>query len=113
MGKHTFSAYAKNADGNIVLVQRGDILISFQNEIWTYKGTHHPRKVYVERKEDEDGPNYWPNLQSMEFYASVFNLGIWDNDLYEWSFPPEWDNPGEMPPITQVLPIQTIEPISA
>lgn len=73
------------------IVKRGDILLDSHGVEWTYQSTTHPRKVFVTTKDDQNGPNSWPNMANREFYASVFNLGIWDTERDEWSFSPDWD----------------------
>lgn len=72
------------------ILRKGDILVSFRNEDWTFQSVTHPRKVFVTAKEDPNGPNGWPNMASQEFYPNVFNLGIWDTQAQDWSFSPNW-----------------------
>ena len=57
---------------------------------WTFQSVTHPRKLFVTQKDDPNGPDSWPNMASREFYASVFDAGIWDIDAEEWTFRPEW-----------------------
>lgn len=79
---------AVKQDGTVP--NRGDILHTFRDARWTYQSTTHPRKVFVTSKSNPNGPDSWPNKTSMEFYASVFNLAIWDTRYNEWSFTPGW-----------------------
>jgi hypothetical protein len=70
-------------------VVEGDLLyIRHQhNAKWKFQSCTHPRKVHVTWKEDPNGPDYHPNMASREFYASVFDVSIWDDDAKEWTFP--------------------------
>lgn len=77
-------------DANGKTLQKNDKLRDFRGDDWTYQSTTHPRKVFVTAKDDPNGPDSWPNMASREFYASVFNLGIWDTNAQEWSFEPDW-----------------------
>lgn len=85
-----FLAVAK--DGHI-LTQGEEIRTTRDNESWIFQSVTHPRKLYVTWDSDPKGPPYYPNRASREFYASVFDMGIWDVDHQEWSFPPHFDNP--------------------
>ena len=60
------------------------------DDIWTFKSVTHPRKVNVYQDENPNGEPSWPNRSSREFYASVFDLGIWDTSAKEWTFTPSW-----------------------
>lgn len=91
----TYTAYALGSDGCEKILEIGTIITSFRNEDWTYQGTFHPRKVYVNAKEDPNGDDFWPNMEQQEFYASVFNLGIKDDATGEWTFEPSWDLPDQ------------------
>lgn len=79
---------AVNVSGDIL--QKGYILPG-SDENWTFQSVTHPRKVHVTAKDDPNGPDSWPNMASREYYANVFNLGIWDVDSKAWSFRPDWD----------------------
>lgn len=60
---------------------KGDQLTNFRGESgYTYLGTTHPRKVTV----------CTPGDSIREFYASVFDCGIWCDTYAEWTFEPEW-----------------------
>lgn len=83
--KHEFRAY--RADGT--QVHTGDVLGAADNE-WIFSSCTHPRKIYVGRLEDPNGPQTWPNKETREFYASVFDLGIYDVTDAEWTFVPNW-----------------------
>ncbi len=104
MSTARFTAYACDGDGFIYPVKSGTKLTDFRNEVWTYVSTTHPRKVNVSRKEDPAGSEFWPNKENREFYASVFELGIWDNAQEKWTFTPSWDHPDD-PTIFDDLPI--------
>jgi hypothetical protein len=73
------------------VAKKGDILRDSRGSDWTFQSVTHPRKVYVTAKDDPNGPDSYPNMASREFYASVFDLGIWDIDAQEWTFEPSWD----------------------
>lgn len=75
---------------NGTFVETGDKVGSFRQEEWTFQSVTHPRKVFVTDKDDPNGPDSYPNMASREFYASVFNLGIWDIQYKEWTFVPFW-----------------------
>lgn len=74
------------------ILAKGDKLRSAHrtDEIWTFQSVTHPRKVFVTSKEDENGPDSYPNMNSREFYAGVLNVGIWDVQYQDWTFEPEW-----------------------
>lgn len=87
---------AKRADGTELL--KGTQITTFRDEPWIYDETFHPRKIYVymdedpNTDEDSNGERFYPNRLFREFYPNVFNndnIGIWDTELEEWSFPPE------------------------
>lgn len=94
--KSKYDAYRLGTDGRAHVLCKGDIVVlthpSGPNEDWTYQGTFHPRKVTVTSKEDPNGDDFWPNLLTMTYYASVLDLGIWDNYAGVWTFEPDWDN---------------------
>lgn len=75
---------------NATILAKGNKVRDFRDLEWTFQSVTHPRKVYVTRKDDPNGPETYPNLHSREFYASVFNLGIWDTETQSWTFEPEW-----------------------
>lgn len=83
---------AVRKDGSI-LAQGDEIRTSRDDQPWIFQSVTHPRKLYVTWDTDPNGPPYYPNRTSMEYYASVFDLGIWDTKYQEWSFPPHEDNP--------------------
>jgi hypothetical protein len=62
-------------------LKKGDTLTSFRGEDFTYEGCYHSRKVTVRNKEGA----------LRDYYANVFNLGIWDKAWQGWSFYPEWN----------------------
>lgn len=68
-------------------VQKGDVLYS-KGEPWIYDGCTHPRKIYVYWDEDPKGEPFYPNRSSREYYANVFDLGIWGETNKEWTFEP-------------------------
>lgn len=75
------------------VLKKGDPLKSAfrpSEDPWTFQSVTHPRKLFVTSKDDPNGPDSWPNMASREFYASVFNAGIWDIDAEEWTFRPSW-----------------------
>lgn len=82
---HEYRAY--RADGTKVV--KGDKLVT-GDRVWDFVSCTHPRKIFVENLEDPKGPRMWPNRMSQEFYASVFNLGIYDVTDSCWSFEPSW-----------------------
>lgn len=75
---------------NGTFVEKGDKVDSFRQEEWTFQSVTHPRKVHVTDKNDPNGPDSHPNMASREFYANVFNLGIWDLQYKEWTSVPSW-----------------------
>lgn len=76
---------------NGTILTKGDSVTSFNhNEDWTFQSVTHPRKVFVTAKDDPDGPDSYPNMASREFYASVFDMGIWDTTRKIWTFTPDW-----------------------
>lgn len=79
---------AKRADGTTV--HKGDVLHNGRGENWTFESVTHPRKVFVSFKNDPNGNDFYPNRESREYYATVFDLGIWDNFAEDWSFRPNW-----------------------
>lgn len=83
---HEYRAY--RADGTIL--QKGDKLPS-KDVLWDFVSCTHPRKIYVEAFNDPNGPHSWPNRESCEYYANVFNLGIYDMNDAEWTFRPSWN----------------------
>lgn len=83
-----FSAF--NVHGKTLV--KGDKVTDFRGMEWTFQSVTHPSKVFVTYMNDPEGPETYPNRESREFYASVLNLGIWDNDDQWWSFTPEWLN---------------------
>lgn len=69
-------------------LHKGYQITSSRDEPWIYDNCVHPRKISVHWDEDPNGEPFWPNRSSREFYASVFNAGIWDVEREEWTFPP-------------------------
>jgi hypothetical protein len=82
------SYVAKRKDGSILT--KGEEIRTFRDDQWIFQSVTHPRKIYVIWDEDPDGEPFWPNRSSMEFYANVFDLGIWDEERQEWTFKPGW-----------------------
>lgn len=77
---------AKRRDGSIVA--QGDTIRTVgDNQPWIFQSVTHPRKLYVIWDTDPNGEPFWPNRDSREFYANVFDLGIWDVEAEEWTFP--------------------------
>ncbi len=83
------SYVAKRQDGSI-LVPGEEIRTTRDNVPWIFRSVTHPRKIYVTWDNDPKGPPYYPNRDSREYYASVFDLGIWDEQDQEWTFEPNW-----------------------
>ena len=72
-----YAAINRNKD----ILGRGAQLTDFRgNTGYTYQGTYHPRKVTVRT---QDGAQ-------REFYASVFDLGIFCPELNDYTFAPNW-----------------------
>lgn len=85
---------AVTASGRIL--KKGDEIYTTRlNEVNTFTSVTHPRKVNSYTLDDPNGPKSWPNMSSNSYYASVFDLGIWDTQANEWSFRPENDMWGE------------------
>jgi hypothetical protein len=83
----TFIAYTEDQfNSGSKGLEKGDTVTSFRGEDFTYVGCTHPRKVTVRKEEGS----------LRDFYASVFNLGIRDEETQEWTFYPEW-NPTDNP----------------
>jgi hypothetical protein len=76
-----------------ILSKGAEIRTTRDNEPWIFQSVTHPRKLYVTWDNDPNGAPFYPNRANREFYASVFDLGIWDIELQEWSFNPNFDNP--------------------
>lgn len=93
--KQRFSAFVV-IDGKPTELQKGDKVRDFRGKEWTFQGVTHPRKLYVTKKYDRNGDDFWPNMESREFFASVFDAGIWDNYYAEWSFEPNWSTAPEI-----------------
>lgn len=72
-------------------VKEGDVLVNDRNPDipWIYVSTTHPRKIYVMWKNDQEGDDFYPNVEKQEYYANVFDLGIWDDNRKEWTFEPK------------------------
>jgi len=66
-------------------VVKGNKLTSFRQEVWTFESCTHPRKVNVSQPV-VDEPYIYDNHR--EFYANVFDVGIWDTKSNEWTFAP-------------------------
>lgn len=71
-------------------VHEGDQITSFRGEPWTFGGCWHPRKIFVWWKKDPEGDDSYPNKRTMEYFASVFNLGIRDEESGIWTSEPGW-----------------------
>lgn len=67
-------------------VQSGDTVVSFRGQDWIFSGAYHPRKVSVYWMTDPNGPKDYPNRTSREYYASVFDLQIVDDETGEVTF---------------------------
>lgn len=72
-----YSAYGESSPEPL---KKGDLLISFRGDEYTYVGTYHPRKVTVATK---DG-------FTRDFYANVFEAGIFCDTTGYWTFTPDW-----------------------
>lgn len=102
MSKNQFIAFYLVGDGSAKPVELGQELSTVTDgDVWYFHGVYHPRKATVTYKEDPDGPDYWPNLTTRDFYASVLNLGIWDSKNKAWSFRPDWAKDDENPEIQE------------
>lgn len=66
-------------------VTKGELLFT-RDEAWQFVDCTHPRKIHVKQKEDPNGDDFWPNTRNQEFYANVFNVGIYDKETQEWTF---------------------------
>lgn len=91
----SYNAYVQDSNGMVRKLQKGDVVQSFRNEDWTFQSVTHPRKIFVTQLEDPNGPKAWPNMSSREFFASVLNAGIWDNEMEIWTFSPDWEHPDD------------------
>lgn len=91
----SYSAYVQDSNGMVRKLQKGDSVTTFRSEDWTFQSVAHPRKIFVTQLEDPNGPKAWPNMASREFFASVLNAGIWDNEMEIWTFSPDWDHPSD------------------
>lgn len=78
---------------NGTFVEKGETVSSGpeSDDKWEFVSITHPRKINVMWKNDPNGSDSWPNVQSMSYYASVLNLGIWDVQFKEWTFRPDGD----------------------
>lgn len=79
----------KRRNGSVL--KRGDTItiapgVNNEGEEWIFGGAYHPRKVYVYQMKDPDGPQFYPNKYSMEFYASVLDVEISDPETGEVTF---------------------------
>jgi len=73
----TFYVFQRNGH----ILEAGDEIHVAGKPIQIFQTCLHPRKVYTMQ---QDG-------QKNSYYASVLNVGIWDNKYNEWSFTPSWD----------------------
>lgn len=81
--------FAFRQDGSYLV--KGDKVRDFRDEEYTFESVAHPRKVNISSKLDPNGDDYYPNKMSLQYYANVLNLGIWDAQDGIWTFLPDWD----------------------
>lgn len=73
-------------NGNPRPLDKGDEVIDFRGDRMYFVKSYGPRKVTVtSNRDDLDNYHY-----HREYYANVFNTGIWDDTMQMWTFEPSW-----------------------